>query len=213
MDCSDWQHTTIIQPLFRALFMVLVYPDKLMIPTEPRDMSWVPNAKVQLILTGITEGLSAPISFDELREYSIGTSYTSGGQTITTTLSIATEFILHLEQREIAAFGIQPNTCSLPADALRPRLLEIREKAKKLGWVEERDGSLDDLSPRSSEWVDRTIFPTWLGDGAIETLRTTQYRIHDFTKTQYTEDWWWNPQDLPDSATRDVKVCKRITEW
>ncbi|KAI0534820.1 hypothetical protein GGR58DRAFT_515836 [Xylaria digitata] len=110
-------------------------------------------------------------------------SYTPGSQTMTTTLDIATKFILRLEQREVAAFGVQPNVCSLSPTS--SYALEHREEAKKLGWVEERDGSLDDLSPRSSEWVDRTLFPKWL-----EKWQQPE---------QYTKDWWWNYQDLPES--------------
>ncbi|KAI0465815.1 hypothetical protein F4859DRAFT_519741 [Xylaria cf. heliscus] len=180
-----WRHTLLMQPLFRAVFMVLVRPNGT-IPLEPQDIKQIPNMHVQLILTGITEGLSAPISFEELHEYSIGGSpYKPGDQTITTTLSIATKFILRLEQREIAAFGIQPNLDSLLTDISPPWILKYREKAKLLGWVEERDGSLDNLSLRSSEWVDQP----------------------------YTEDWWWNPGELPESAARNDEVCKRITKW
>ncbi|KAI1737782.1 hypothetical protein F4680DRAFT_460318 [Xylaria scruposa] len=155
---------TFIQPLFRALFMVLVYPKEQM--PFPKHPNWVAQAQVQLVLTGITNGLSAPICFDEIREYSTGNSCTP--ETITTTLDIATKFILRLEQREVAAFGVQPNICSLSPTA--PYRREYREEAMKLGWVEERDGRLDELSPRSSEWVDRTLFPKWLGKGALQTM-------------------------------------------
>ncbi len=198
---------TYVLPLFRALFMVLVYP-KEQLPW-PKDIRWVAQAQVQLILTGITDGLSAPICFDEIQEYSTGNSYTPGSQTITITLDIATKFILRLEQREVAAFGVQPNACNLsPTSFYR---LKHREEAKKLGWVEERDGSLDDLSPISSEWVDRTLFPKWLGRGALETMRYTLELIeHKWEKPeQYTKDWWWNHQDLPESPNKhDAEICR-----
>ncbi|RYC60178.1 hypothetical protein CHU98_g6025 [Xylaria longipes] len=212
-------------PLFRALFMVLVYPKEQM--PWPEDIRWVAQAQVQLILTGITDGLSAPICFDEIQEYSTGNSYTPGSQTITTTLDIATKFILRLEQREVAAFGVTRIYCQdsvpskeseywilLGASSLSPTpsyLLRYREEAKKLGWVEERDGSLDDLSPISSEWVDQALFPKWFGRGALETLR---YSVDIMRKQrkwpeQYTKDWWWNHQDLPESPnTHDAEVCR-----
>lgn len=173
-----WRHTLLIQSLFRAMFMVLMHPDA-MIPT-PRGIKWIADIQVRLVLTGIIDGLSAPISFEEIREYSKGTPYISGDQTITTTLGVATEFILRLEQREINAFGILPNLCPLITDISPPCILRYRENAKLLGWIEERDGRLDELSPRSSEWVDRTIFPKWLGNGALYTsmLNPRSPRFH-----------------------------------
>ncbi|KAI1733502.1 hypothetical protein F4680DRAFT_399035 [Xylaria scruposa] len=208
-----WRHTLLIQPLFRAMFMVLMRPDTIM-PT-PRGIKWIADIPVRLILTGITEGLSAPISFEEIREYSKGTPYKPGDQTITTTLDVATKFILRLEQREIDAFGIQPNLCRLITEISPPWILEYREKAKWLGWVEERDGRLDELSPRSSEWIDRTIFPKWLGEGALQTMHRTRDLLQDRRYQDpepYTEDWWWDPQEVPESATRDTEVWKRITK-
>ncbi|KAI1133586.1 hypothetical protein F5Y10DRAFT_283893 [Nemania abortiva] len=189
---------TYVQPLFRALFVVLVYP-KEQLPC-PKDIRWVAQAQAQLILTGITDGLSAPICFDEIREYSVGNSYAPGSQTITTTLDIATKFILRLEQREVAAFGVQPDIRSLSLTT--PYLLEYRKKAKRLGWVEERDGSLDELSPASSDWVNRTLFPKWLGRGALETMSRTLDLINQKWEKpeQYTKDWWWNHEDLPKSS-------------
>ena len=164
---ESWRHILVMQTLFRAMFMVLIPPDTAV--SRHRGMKWIADLQVRLILTGYTEGLSAPISFEEIREYSQGTPYVPGDQTITTTLDVATRFILRLEQREIDAFGVQPNLCRLIADLSPPWILDYREKAEMLGWVEERDGKLDELSPRSSEWVDRKIFPKWLGEGAIAT--------------------------------------------
>ncbi|KAI0421095.1 hypothetical protein F5X98DRAFT_291637 [Xylaria grammica] len=172
--------------------MVLVYP-KEQLPW-PKDIRWAAQAQVQLTLTGITDGLSAPICFDEIQEYSTGDSYTPESQTITTTLDIATKFILHLEQREVAVFGVQPNVCNISPS--NPYLLEYQEEAKKLGWVDERDGSLDDLSPRSSKWVDRTLFAKWLGRGARYTLNLIEGKWEK--PEQYTKDWWWNHQDIPE---------------
>ncbi|RYC61313.1 hypothetical protein CHU98_g4893 [Xylaria longipes] len=198
-----WRHTLLMQPLFRAVFMVLVDTRKPISPVPRDNIRRIADIQVQLILTGITEGLSAPILLEELQEYSIG--YSPGDQVITTTLSIATQFILRLEQREIAAFGIQPNIYSLVSDISPPWILQYREDAKMLGWVEERDGSLNNLSPRSSEWVDRTLFPRWLGNGAIKTMHKTRDEFESTYQEPYTEDWWWNPEELPESATRNAE--------
>ncbi|TRX89444.1 hypothetical protein FHL15_009613 [Xylaria flabelliformis] len=208
-----WRHTLLMQPLFRAIFMVLTRPDTT-IP-KPRGIKWIADLQVRLILTGITEGLSAPISLEEIREYSKGTAYISGDQAITTTLDVATKFILRLEQREIDAFGIRPDLCRLITDISPPWILQYRKKAKLLGWVEERDGRLDELSPRSSEWVDRKIFPKWLGNGALHTMHRTRCLLEDRryqNPEPYTEDWWWDPEELPESATRDTEIWKLITE-
>ncbi|KAI0118161.1 hypothetical protein GGR51DRAFT_554654 [Nemania sp. FL0031] len=209
-----WRHTLLIQPLFRAIFMVLVPPDDRVIP-GPRGIKWVADIQARLVLTGITEGLSAPISFEEIREYSKGTPYVFGDQTITTTLGVATEFILRLEQREINAFGILPNICRLTTDISPPWKLSYREKAKLLGWIEERDGRLDELSPRSSEWVNRTIFPRWLGNGALYTMQRMRDLLeHGGCKKPqpYTEDWWWDPEELPELDARDREAWERIAD-
>ncbi|KAI0975641.1 hypothetical protein F4678DRAFT_483885 [Xylaria arbuscula] len=143
------------------MFMVLVYPkEQLPVPTE---MGWVAQAQVQLVLTGITDDLSAPICLDEIQEYAIGDSYTSGSQTITATLDIATRFIMCLEQRE----------------------------------VEESDGSLDALSPNSAEWVNQTLFPKWLGNGASQTLWFTMWRLKVLGQDPRNlgKDWWWDHEE------------------
>lgn len=82
-----------------------------------------------------------------------------------------------------------------------------------LGWVEERDGSLHNLSPRSSEWVDRTLFSRWLGNGAVYTMHKTRDVLTLMYQEPYTEGWWWNPEELPESSTLNAEVCRRITEW
>ncbi|KAI1113283.1 hypothetical protein F5Y14DRAFT_418341 [Nemania sp. NC0429] len=191
--------------------MTITYPK-----TVPKPSGQgIADVQVRLILTGITEGLSAPISFDEIREHSIGTPYVSGDQTITTTLAVATKFMKRLEQREIDASGIRPDICRLIADISPPWLLEYREKAKELGWVEERDGRLDELSPRSSEWVDRTIFPGWIGKGARETLCLVRFVLHMKMYQEpgpYTVDWWWDPEELPQWADRESEARKRLAE-
>ncbi|KAI0438477.1 hypothetical protein F4803DRAFT_565233 [Xylaria telfairii] len=97
-------------------------------------------------------------------------------QTITTTLGIAIKFVLRFEQREVAAFGIQPDINSLAGDVSPPWILKYREDAKMLGWVEGRDGSLQNLSPRNSEWVDRTLFSRWLRNANLIT-RIKRYAV------------------------------------
>ncbi|KAI1300582.1 hypothetical protein F5Y03DRAFT_363818 [Xylaria venustula] len=134
---SNWRARHVMQPIFRAIFMALFFRQ------EFRYIENVPKTKVQLVLTGITEGLSAPISFEELREET--DSYHVGATTITNTLGAAIPFLMRLEQREIAASGgiAQPDVTKLRGYNCH------RARALKFGWVEARDGSLDDLTPEA----------------------------------------------------------------
>ncbi|KAI0440280.1 hypothetical protein F4803DRAFT_577935 [Xylaria telfairii] len=156
--------------------------------------------------------LSAPICFDEIRDYSIGKS---GSRIITTTLDVATGFILQLEQREIDAVGMQPDICHPEADDIVDDAHKYRKSAEILGWDEERDGLLKDLNLKSSRWLDPTLFPKWVGEGAKQTMRRTKEAIQSkrLAEQGYTEDWWWDPKDLPESPTGDVDACNRITVW
>ncbi|KAI0530086.1 hypothetical protein GGR58DRAFT_518749 [Xylaria digitata] len=169
----------VIQPLFRAIFMALFYPQ---VHWYPED---IPKIKVQLVLTGITEGLSAPISFEELRDETMHDSYHIGATTITTTLGAAVPFLMRLEQREITASGgiLQPDVAKVRGWNWH------REEAKKLGWVEERDGNLDDLTPRSQEWGAEDTLAYALGTcSTLNPLKDSK------------ENWWWDRDMLPEKA-------------
>ncbi|KAI0837929.1 hypothetical protein F5Y06DRAFT_296929 [Hypoxylon sp. FL0890] len=171
----------IIQSLFRVLFIALFYPQDgingLRMPEE------LPEVKVQLILTGTTEGLSAPISFEELYGY-----HDQPGRA-------AVRFIMRLEQREVAASGgiFQPDVAKLRGWNWH------RREANKLGWIEERDGNLDELTPRSCEWVNRNIFKKWVGKGAVTTMMhalNMHSKLNPFRGTE--ENWWWDRKLLPE---------------
>ncbi|OTA95214.1 hypothetical protein M434DRAFT_380814 [Hypoxylon sp. CO27-5] len=199
-----------IQPLYRALFIALFCPQKnihdLRMPEE------IPEVEVQLVLTGITEGLSAPISLEELRDDALDGSYHPGATAIKTSLGAAVRFIMGLEQREIAASGgiLQPDVAKLHWWDWH------RVEAKKLGWIEERDGNLDDLSPRSFEWVDRNIFKKWVGAGAIRTLQFAlgiHSLLNPFLEDSQENWWWWDRKLLPeqlDIAELDRRVAARL---
>ncbi|KAI1166954.1 hypothetical protein F5B18DRAFT_604949 [Nemania serpens] len=79
-----------MRPLFRALFLALFYPrENITVLRTPEER---PGVKVQLILTGTTEGLSAPISSAELRHEALDGSYHPGATAITITLGAAVRF-------------------------------------------------------------------------------------------------------------------------
>ncbi|KAI0970643.1 hypothetical protein F4678DRAFT_473079 [Xylaria arbuscula] len=183
----NWRSRHVMQPIFRAIFMTLFFPQEFLFIED------VPKTKVQLVLTGITEGLSAPISFEELQDEA--DPYHVGATTIITTLGAAVPFLMRLEQREITASGAQPDVAKMRGHDWH------RERAKEFGWVEERDGNLDDLTPRSHEWVNREIFTKWVGGGAEETLLHT-YNIgtsHNPLKDS-EENWWWDRDMLPEEG-------------
>ncbi|KAI1319410.1 hypothetical protein F5Y16DRAFT_102167 [Xylariaceae sp. FL0255] len=205
---NHWRHTNFIQPLFRALFKAIDYPRD----NRPKDSNWMAEAHVKLVLTGITDGLSAPIALEELQEYARD-AYTPGDLAITVTLSIATDFIIRLEKREIAAFGIQPNIHDLKASIKLRLARKNAEKAKNLGWIEKRDGSLKDLSLNSATWVNHDIFRTWLGQGAIRTMRYAAMAFSCYhRRIIYSQDWWWPREDLPKLAASDSDFFRRVAE-
>ncbi|KAI0454269.1 hypothetical protein F5B21DRAFT_524931 [Xylaria acuta] len=173
----------VIQPLSRALFISPFYPQE----------------NINFLRT---PELSAPISFQELRDEALDGSYYPGATAITTGLGAAVRFILRLEQREIAASGgvLQPNVVKLRGWNWH------REKAKKLGWVEERDGSLDDLTPRGCEWVNRNIFKRWVGEGAVETLSyaLNMHSMLNPLREDSEENWWWDRKLLLDKPANGL---------
>ncbi|KAI1378699.1 hypothetical protein F4677DRAFT_376163 [Hypoxylon crocopeplum] len=177
---KDWRRTHILQPLFRAVFMVLVpnpHPWKPWLVDRVKDVA---KLKVQLVLTDHTEGLSGPIEFpSSLMDYKLAASDGPGYRTVTTTFERATDFIMQLEQREMAAFGIQPEIRRLDPESTRFWQCEAEwlEHARRLGWDEERDGALDKVSERSSTWLDSRRFPLWTGDGAEEALTLAQKMV------------------------------------
>ncbi|KAI1501709.1 hypothetical protein F5X99DRAFT_381440 [Biscogniauxia marginata] len=188
----------VIQPLFRALFIALFYPQGGIYGIRTPEQ--LLEVKVQLILTGTTEGLSAPISFEELRDEALDGSYHPGATAITIGLDAAVRFIIRLEQREVAAAGgvFQPDVAKLRG------WNRHREYAKKFGWIEERDGNLDDLTPRSCEWVNQNIFKKWVGEGAEKILKyaLNEHSMLNPLREDSEENWWWDRKLLPEKPAK-----------
>jgi hypothetical protein len=84
-------------PLFRALIVVIDH--------ENFEPDGDPQAK--MVLTGETEGLSAPIDFDHLVRKGKGGLHTTSDskQVLQTTLKTAIRFVISLNQRELRALG------------------------------------------------------------------------------------------------------------
>ncbi|KAI1385201.1 uncharacterized protein F4822DRAFT_337202 [Hypoxylon trugodes] len=186
----------ILQPLFKAFFMVATNYG--VGNSGFGELDDVAKITVRLILTGITDGLSAPISFEPLRENALDGTYAPNSNTITTTMGAATKFILELEAREISAFGIRPDIKALSREEISRAFRFSKdaglEYAKELGWVEARDGRLDEVSPRSAEWVNPEKFPLWVGTGAEKARSFTEHVTSTFglhKKYRLSRHWWW----------------------
>lgn len=94
----------ILQPLFLALAIV--------IRGEPfnAQMSDIGQLSALVICTGVEEGLSAPISFDPIAHQISAFSHGSHSSTaVETALDTAVDFVMGLEEREVAAFGLRPD--------------------------------------------------------------------------------------------------------
>lgn len=149
------QKKFILQPLFRAI-IISIRLEEFNKDTEVRQLS------VLLIRTGVEEGLSAPISFDPIAHKIQNFIYSSGGKMAAQmTLETAVEFVISLENREIAAFGYQPSPAVSTQELYDACIsdIDIMYQARELGWGDEA------LVGLSSQWVaDPEVSITWKTD-------------------------------------------------
>ncbi|KAH6891497.1 hypothetical protein B0T10DRAFT_512022 [Thelonectria olida] len=180
----------ILQPLFKAVFIVL---DQTLGPTEgPFDAQDIGNFSVSLVQTGCTKGLSGPISFDVLyRNGDVLPGPNKLGSTVCsvrTTFKAGVQFILDLENREMATFGVKPDP------SLLDNSVDLEEEARKLGWNESTHGKVPADQP-SSRWVDRCKHQEWTGAGALYHARSVWVAIRFLEATRrkcpLQDDWWW----------------------
>jgi hypothetical protein len=101
---------------------------------------------IYLVRTGVEDGLSAPISFDA--EVAAQRMKYISDDVVETNLEAAVDFIMALEARETAVFGIQPDPasvivrpCAIPKDKNGRKLTKLPstqwvsdEKAAEWGW-------------------------------------------------------------------------------
>ncbi|KAI1195841.1 hypothetical protein F5X97DRAFT_335041 [Nemania serpens] len=102
-DILEENQFSIIQPLFRAILIVVSSWDY-----QLEDSGTIGTIPAHLVLTGITDGLSAPITFESILG-KIDTDIGDTPGTVKTTLETAVDFVMGLEDREAAAFGLQPD--------------------------------------------------------------------------------------------------------
>jgi hypothetical protein len=149
-----------LQPLFRAVAIVINLGDyRIAIP----DIAEIP---VLVVVTGIEEGLSAPITLESIthddthKHHRVDDSI----QVVETSLATAVRFVMDLEKCEVAAFGPKPDPGQASKEPRRSCLLgeyEALVLAQRYGWEEEE-------APKgpSSSWVDTNIYREWTGAGA-----------------------------------------------
>ncbi|KAK3687174.1 hypothetical protein B0T22DRAFT_456589 [Podospora appendiculata] len=172
----DRSELHILQPLFRAVAITLLYDDY-----DDRGSTTMGDLPVLLILTGEESGLSAPITFDAIEDNLIAARIdgSSGhGRAARTTFDTAIDFVMALERREIKTFGLRlkPARTARIVDSWYAEDSEfydyseiadsrrwILEEAERLGWKEE----WKPLRWPSSGWVsDSKRFRIWSGLGA-----------------------------------------------
>ncbi|KAH9902100.1 hypothetical protein F4778DRAFT_770881 [Xylariomycetidae sp. FL2044] len=131
----------ILQPLFKAIMILVSSWDY-----QLEDSGSISTLPTYLVLTGITDGLSAPITFESISD-KIDTDVCDSPGTVRTTLETAVDFVKALEAREEAAFGLKPDpVASWPSFSL----LTMSEEMK--------------LAGPSSRFVDTNRFPHWGDD-------------------------------------------------
>ncbi|KAL7893029.1 hypothetical protein HDV64DRAFT_263399 [Trichoderma sp. TUCIM 5745] len=136
------QKKFILQPLFQAIIISI----RLEAFNKNTELSQLP---VLLILTGIEEGLSAPVSLDPIAHKISSFLHSPCGRTaVQVTLETAVDFVMSLESREVAAFGYRPSP-AVSSQELDDTSLsaDILYEARRLGWGDEP------LIGPSSQWV------------------------------------------------------------
>ncbi|KAI0546523.1 hypothetical protein F4679DRAFT_598600 [Xylaria curta] len=153
-ECMHKQEFFILQPLFRAIALVVC--------ETSFDMDLpISQFPVLIVRTGTEEGLSAPISLDSITNYGEKLAEDPRKETraMRTTLETAVTFLMDLERRETAAFGLRPDPVASTKD-LKSGYFSREEVLKRI------PSKWEIPEGPSSQWVDREIYTTWSGRGA-----------------------------------------------
>ncbi|KAH6617559.1 hypothetical protein F5144DRAFT_499234 [Chaetomium tenue] len=143
-DDKDSRHTGVVcykqyalQSLYKALIAITNCADY-----DGEDSTTVGRFPVYLVRTGVEDDLSAPFSFDT--EVAAQKMKYVSENVVETNLEAAVDFIMALEGRETAVFGIQPDPASImepPRDEKGRKLTTLPntqwvsdEKAAEWGW-------------------------------------------------------------------------------
>ncbi len=142
----------VLQPLFRAMMIVTCSYDY-----HNEGSNSVGKLPVFLVRTGIEEGLSGPITFDSIQGNICHGLGDNNGDAVETTLEVAIDFVLALEAREAAVFGLHPDPAAV-WEADEDRLGVLREVG-------------GDVVGPSSNFVDEDKYPQWQGEGEVQDSR------------------------------------------
>lgn len=181
-----WHESRVLRPLFEALMAIVCCADY-----EGEDSTTAGHFPVHLVRTGVEDGLSAPVSFhDEIAAHRM--EYISEN-VVKTTLEAATGFIMALEAREAAVFGVQPDPASVvegPKDEEGNELTKLpstqwvsEENAAKWGWC-------------GMGWVVDREWRTKHEQGALHC-----YKVDLFSEQMETEG-----RELPDIVSIDGRI-------
>ncbi|KAI0188387.1 hypothetical protein EV127DRAFT_343005, partial [Xylaria flabelliformis] len=158
-ECMHQQEFFVLQPLFRAIALVVCEK------SFDIDLPSISQLPVLIVHTGTEDGLSAPINLDSITDYTEKLAGGPGKETraVQTTLETAITFLMDLERREIAAFGLRPDPVASTKGQKsgyfsRESFLKHLVSLKWMDW--------DLPEGPSSQWVDRKIYTNWSGRGA-----------------------------------------------
>ncbi|KAG8670959.1 hypothetical protein FPOAC1_004194 [Fusarium poae] len=154
--CFRDQRFLILQPLFEAITIIILADDfNIFIPN-------LDNLPCLITLTGQNDNLSAPISFSTIKHEI--TNYVSE-TAVNVPLHVAYDFIMSLEQREMNAFGLQPDPIESAIQCHDKETLGY-DRQHLNSVVRDLGGGDDPVTGPSSTWVNTTVY-TGLCDAMV----------------------------------------------
>ncbi|KAH6842294.1 hypothetical protein B0I37DRAFT_381620 [Chaetomium sp. MPI-CAGE-AT-0009] len=182
-----WHEAHLLRPLFRALMAIICCADY-----DRENSTTAGRFPVYLVRTGVEDGLSAPISSDT--ELATQRMKYFSENVVGTTLEAAVDFIMGLEAREAAVFGIQPDPASI---VVPPRDQDGRELTRlpSTQWVSDE---------KAAEWG-------WGGRGRmwdeVRCPRFEQRALHSYKVYLYEEQMLKEGRELPATVTIDGHIA------
>lgn len=163
----------VLQPLFQALIMVISTQNYAL-----QDSKTVGTLPVFLVRTGVEEGLSAPITFESIADKIHIEGHRGGKEVIIrTTLETAIDFVMDLEAREAAVFGLQPDPVTVWKPSRRHDLDRWRDIA----------GDRPLIGP-SSRFVDVQKYPEWTGQARELDSEIAKEEEREFCRSSEFDD-------------------------
>ncbi|KAH7161952.1 hypothetical protein B0J13DRAFT_614639 [Dactylonectria estremocensis] len=150
---GDNHRLYMLQPLFQALLIIVCVQSY----TYREDSTTMGQFPVLLVRTGVEEGLSAPITFEGVAGAG---DDSDSAYYIKTTLETAVDFVMSLEAREAAVFGLQPD----PEAAWESYHRRLKGRVGQY----EKDLGDEPVTGPSSKFVNGKKYTAWGGNGRHE---------------------------------------------